>query len=52
MVLVRADFFLCIHPLFIDPQIDGMYGNFAGRDASRGMAKQSFDLGMTYISGS
>ena len=50
MVLVRADFFLCIHPLFIDPQIDGMYGNFAGRDASRGMAKQSFDLGMSYIS--
>ncbi|KAG8804210.1 hypothetical protein FRC16_011069 [Serendipita sp. 398] len=25
---------------------DGMYGNFAGRDASRGMAKQSFDLEM------
>ena len=24
---------------------DGMYGNFAGRDASRGMAKQSFDIG-------
>lgn len=24
----------------------GPYGNFAGRDASRGMAKQSFDLGM------
>ena len=23
----------------------GMYGNFAGRDASRGMAKQSFDIG-------
>jgi membrane-associated progesterone receptor component len=23
----------------------GMYGNFAGRDASRGMAKQSFDVG-------
>lgn len=22
-----------------------MYGNFAGRDASRGMAKHSFDLG-------
>lgn len=22
-----------------------MYGNFAGRDASRGMAKQSFDVG-------
>jgi len=31
----------------LDPQlsVDGMYGNFAGRDASRGMAKQSFDLG-------
>jgi len=25
--------------------VGGMYGNFAGRDASRGMAKQSFDLG-------
>jgi membrane-associated progesterone receptor component len=25
--------------------VDGLYGNFAGRDASRGMAKQSFDLG-------
>ena len=25
--------------------VDGPYGNFAGRDASRGMAKQSFDLG-------
>jgi len=25
---------------------DGMYGNFAGRDASRGMAKQSFDVEM------
>lgn len=25
--------------------VDGMYGNFAGRDASRGMAKQSFDAG-------
>lgn len=24
-----------------------MYGNFAGRDASRGMAKQSFDTGMS-----
>jgi membrane-associated progesterone receptor component len=24
---------------------EGMYGNFAGRDASRGMAKQSFDEG-------
>ena len=46
MVLVRADVFL-FPLLFIDSQIDGMYGNFAGRDASRGMAKQSFDLGMT-----
>lgn len=26
--------------------VDGMYANFAGRDASRGMAKQSFDTGM------
>ena len=26
----------------------GMYGNFAGRDASRGTAKQSFDLGVLY----
>ncbi|KAL0579774.1 Dihydrodipicolinate synthase [Marasmius crinis-equi] len=25
---------------------NGMYGNFAGRDASRGMAKQSFDTEM------
>ncbi|PCH34770.1 cytochrome b5 [Wolfiporia cocos MD-104 SS10] len=25
---------------------NGMYANFAGRDASRGMAKQSFDLEM------
>lgn len=25
--------------------LGGMYGNFAGRDASRGMAKQSFDVG-------
>ncbi|KAF7986741.1 hypothetical protein HWV62_20308 [Athelia sp. TMB] len=25
---------------------NGMYGNFAGRDASRGMAKQSFDIEM------
>ena len=38
-------YFLC--QLFLDSRIDGMYGNFAGRDASRGMAKQSFDLGMT-----
>ena len=27
---------------------DGMYGNFAGRDASRGMAKQSFDTGALF----
>lgn len=26
-----------------------MYGNFAGRDASRGMAKQSFDIGTLFI---
>ena len=26
--------------------LDGMYANFAGRDASRGMAKQSFDEGV------
>ncbi|ODN84591.1 hypothetical protein L202_00507 [Cryptococcus amylolentus CBS 6039] len=25
---------------------DGVYGNFAGRDASRGMAKQSYELDM------
>ncbi|KZT20696.1 cytochrome b5 [Neolentinus lepideus HHB14362 ss-1] len=25
---------------------NGMYGNFAGRDATRGMAKQSFDIEM------
>jgi hypothetical protein len=29
----------------INQIIGGMYGNFAGRDASRGMAKQSFDEG-------
>lgn len=28
---------------------EGMYANFAGRDASRGMAKQSFDLGMCML---
>ena len=28
---------------------DGMYGNFAGRDASRGMAKQSFDEGEPFL---
>ena len=27
-----------------------MYGNFAGRDASRGMAKQSFDMGIYLLS--
>ena len=47
MVLVRSNIFWC-QP-FLDSRIDGMYGNFAGRDASRGMAKQSFDLGTTYI---
>jgi membrane-associated progesterone receptor component len=26
-----------------------MYGNFAGRDASRGMAKQSFDTGTPLV---
>lgn len=26
-----------------------MYGNFAGRDASRGMAKQSFDEGASIM---
>jgi membrane-associated progesterone receptor component len=31
--------------------IDGMYGNFAGRDASRGMAKQSFDEGKPFAEG-
>jgi membrane-associated progesterone receptor component len=31
-------------------RLDGMYGNFAGRDASRGMAKQSFDEGeLTHV---
>ena len=29
--------------------LDGMYGNFAGRDASRGMAKQSFDEGEPFL---
>ncbi|KAF8128765.1 cytochrome b5-like heme/steroid binding domain-containing protein, partial [Mycena galopus ATCC 62051] len=28
---------------------NGMYGNFAGRDASRGMAKQSFDVGVSSV---
>jgi len=28
------------------PGADGPYGNFAGRDASRGMAMQSFDEDM------
>ena len=26
-----------------------MYGNFAGRDASRGMAKQSFEAGVFWV---
>lgn len=30
----------------IDLDLDGPYGNFAGRDASRGLAKQSFDADM------
>lgn len=34
-----------------DVELDGMYGNFAGRDASRGMAKQSFDEGKSTIQG-
>ena len=29
--------------------VDGMYANFAGRDASRGMAKQSFDEGALVV---
>lgn len=29
--------------------LDGPYGNFAGRDASRGMAKQSFDEGLSGV---
>lgn len=29
--------------------LDGPYGNFAGRDASRGMAKQSFDEGQSMV---
>jgi membrane-associated progesterone receptor component len=37
------DLLWCLHELNV-PE-DGMYGNFAGRDASRGMAKQSFDVG-------
>lgn len=36
----------CVHICVLnDLNIDGMYANFAGRDASRGMAKQSFDEG-------
>ena len=30
---------------------EGMYANFAGRDASRGMAKQSFDEGLFGLTG-
>jgi hypothetical protein len=39
MILLRCS-------LEINTLEDGMYGNFAGRDASRGMAKQSFDVGV------
>ena len=39
----------CQNPLTSLLSTDGPYGNFAGRDASRGMAKQSFDLGITFI---
>ena len=36
----------CVHICVLANQnLDGMYANFAGRDASRGMAKQSFDEG-------
>jgi len=38
--------FICMTLVSLTP--DGMYGNFAGRDASRGMAKQSFDDGELY----
>ena len=40
LVFVRLLIFLLACPFS-----EGMYANFAGRDASRGMAKQSFDLG-------
>ncbi|KAL1404984.1 Dihydrodipicolinate synthase [Vanrija albida] len=40
-VLERTVFDVSAGSNFYGP--DGMYGNFAGRDASRGMAKQSFD---------
>ena len=33
----------------IEWRTDGMYANFAGRDASRGMAKQSFEEGAHYL---
>ena len=42
MVLVSHTLLL---KMGIADKLDGMYGNFAGRDASRGMAKQSFDEG-------
>ncbi len=34
---------------YADLNKEGMYANFAGRDASRGMAKQSFDEGMILV---
>lgn len=45
MVQARISHSSCLITL-INLIIDGMYGNFAGRDASRGMAKQSFDEGI------
>ena len=48
----RVSFFLTLGVVYNIELVvlwDGMYGNFAGRDASRGMAKQSFDLGRAYI---
>lgn len=38
-----------LSPLFDVEYAGGMYGNFAGRDASRGMAKQSFDEGIVML---
>jgi hypothetical protein len=48
MVQVSCFFLTCHSPLAHGS--DGMYGNFAGRDASRGMAKQSFDEGELIMS--
>ena len=44
MDLVRT-FFPPLSIVRLNDLLEGMYGNFAGRDASRGMAKQSFDVG-------